>query len=61
MGSIKPIRRHMVQQAEEDYGCYPWDQIKKAHDRIHDGTYPEEPPNEPSDELMRPQQGEPED
>lgn len=51
----------MVQQAEEDYGCYPWDQIKKAHDRIHDGTYPEEPPNEPSDELMRPQQGEPED
>lgn len=51
----------MAQQAEEDYGCYPYDQIKEAHDKIHDGSEPEKPTYTTEEKLMRPQQGESED
>jgi hypothetical protein len=50
----------MAQQAEEDYGCYPYEQIKEANDRIHNGTYPEEPETTTTEKLMRPQTEEPE-
>jgi hypothetical protein len=44
----------MAQQAE-DYGCHPYEEIKKAHDDTHGGSEPKEPETTTTEKLMRPQ------
>lgn len=47
----------MAQQAEEDYGCHPYEQIKKVHDAVRDGSEPEKPTYTTTEKLMKPQDG----
>lgn len=42
-------------KTEDDYGCYPYEEMKSAHDKIRSGDYPEKPPMTSTDKLMKPQ------
>jgi hypothetical protein len=44
---------------EDEYGCYPYEEMKRVHDLQRSGKYPETPEPTTVEKLMRPQTKDP--